>query len=190
MPTTRSASARSRHGGADGPLTREAPLAIDLPNGERDRGRRPHRPRRLARRAGRVPRHRLQDRERAGQGQPARGRRGAAAAAVSAGCGGGARGRSGGRRGAVLLRDAQAASTAARASPASISPSAAATSTALLGELHEGMRGGDFHAEPSDECRWCDFDAVCDKRRQAIRRAKASDPACRCVSTSRREEVP
>ena len=47
----------------------------------------------------------------------------------------------------------------------------------VLAEFHDGMRGGDFHAEPSsDECRWCAFDDVCDKRRQAIRRAKASDP--------------
>ena len=60
----------------------------------------------------------------------------------------------------------------------------------VLSELHDGMRTGDFHAEPSkDECRYCAFDPVCDARRQAIRRRKAEDPHAVRVD-ARREQVP
>ena len=46
----------------------------------------------------------------------------------------------------------------------------------VLSELDTGMRGGDFHAEPSDRnCRFCDFDSVCDKRRERFRKRKATD---------------
>jgi hypothetical protein len=58
----------------------------------------------------------------------------------------------------------------------------------VLGELAEGMRNGDFHAEPSRDCTWCEFNSVCDRRREAIRRRKADDPHAQRV-TSRREEV-
>ena len=58
----------------------------------------------------------------------------------------------------------------------------------VLVELYEGIRGGDFHLEPSDDCRWCDFDPVCDKRRKAIRRTKAGAPEAMRVD-ARREEV-
>ena len=61
----------------------------------------------------------------------------------------------------------------------------------VLRELDEGIRGGDFHAEPSEgeECRFCDFDAVCDARRNAIRRRKSEDPHAVRVD-ARREQVP
>ena len=45
----------------------------------------------------------------------------------------------------------------------------------LLHSLLEGIRGGDFHAEP-DECKYCTFDRLCDKSRKRIRERKASDP--------------
>jgi hypothetical protein len=60
----------------------------------------------------------------------------------------------------------------------------------VLSELHDGMRTGDFHLEPSnDECRYCAFDRVCDARRQAIRRRKGDDPLAVRVD-ARREQVP
>jgi ATP-dependent helicase/nuclease subunit B len=47
----------------------------------------------------------------------------------------------------------------------------------VLTELDTGMRGGDFHAEPSDRnCGFCEFDSVCDKRRERFRKRKAADP--------------
>ncbi|MGI8729973.1 MAG: PD-(D/E)XK nuclease family protein [Solirubrobacteraceae bacterium] len=58
----------------------------------------------------------------------------------------------------------------------------------LLSELRDGMHGGDFHAEPSKECDWCDFNGVCDARRFRIRDRKADDPHAARV-TARREEV-
>ncbi len=58
----------------------------------------------------------------------------------------------------------------------------------LLSELRDGMHGGDFHAEPSRECDWCDFNGVCDARRFKIRDRKADDPHAARV-TARREEV-
>lgn len=58
----------------------------------------------------------------------------------------------------------------------------------VLSELDAGMRGGDFHAEPSRDCTWCDFNGVCDTRREAIHTRKAADPhAARVVA--RREEI-
>jgi CRISPR/Cas system-associated exonuclease Cas4 (RecB family) len=47
----------------------------------------------------------------------------------------------------------------------------------VLTEIDTGMRSGDFHAEPDDKkCGWCEFDSVCDKRRQRFRKRKAADP--------------
>jgi RecB family exonuclease len=47
----------------------------------------------------------------------------------------------------------------------------------VLTELDTGMRGGDFHAEPDErKCGWCEFDSVCDKRREHFRKRKATDP--------------
>jgi len=41
----------------------------------------------------------------------------------------------------------------------------------------EGVRGGDFHPEPSQsECRYCDFDSLCDSARGAQAERKAGDP--------------
>ncbi len=41
----------------------------------------------------------------------------------------------------------------------------------------EGVRGGDFHPEPSQsECRYCDFDSLCDSARGAQAERKANDP--------------
>jgi hypothetical protein len=51
-----------------------------------------------------------------------------------------------------------------------------------------GIAGGDFHAEPEDRrCEYCDFDPVCDPRRQRIRRRKAADP--RAVAADARREI-
>ena len=59
----------------------------------------------------------------------------------------------------------------------------------VLDEIVGGMRAGDFHAEPSEDCRWCAFDGVCDARRKAIRKRKEDDPLVRRVA-ERRDEVP
>ena len=41
----------------------------------------------------------------------------------------------------------------------------------------EGIRGGDFHPEPSNsECRYCDFNTLCDSARYAQADRKADDP--------------
>ncbi|MEJ7784254.1 MAG: PD-(D/E)XK nuclease family protein [Solirubrobacteraceae bacterium] len=58
----------------------------------------------------------------------------------------------------------------------------------VLSELRNGVRGGDFHAEPSRQCDWCDFDSVCDARRKAIHTCKSDDPYAMRVA-KRREEV-
>jgi ATP-dependent helicase/nuclease subunit B len=57
----------------------------------------------------------------------------------------------------------------------------------VLSELDTGMRAGDYHAEP-DNCSWCDFDRVCDKRREAIRKRKAGDPHAARVK-ARKDEI-
>jgi len=47
----------------------------------------------------------------------------------------------------------------------------------LLGELIGGIRGGDFHSEPSsDACRYCDFSGTCDAAREPNRDNKIEDP--------------
>lgn len=38
-----------------------------------------------------------------------------------------------------------------------------------------GIRGGDFHPEPGAECRYCDFDTLCDANRRAQAARKAGD---------------
>lgn len=58
----------------------------------------------------------------------------------------------------------------------------------VLTELDAGMRGGDFHAEPSRDCSWCDFDAVCDARREKFHKRKSGDPHAARVQ-SRRDEI-
>jgi RecB family exonuclease len=58
----------------------------------------------------------------------------------------------------------------------------------VMTELEAGIREGDFHAEPSDKCTWCDFDSVCDRRRFAFRDRKAEDPHTVRVER-RREEI-
>jgi len=45
----------------------------------------------------------------------------------------------------------------------------------VLTELDCGMRAGDFHAEP-EKCSWCEFNGVCDKRRETFHKRKAADP--------------
>ena len=48
---------------------------------------------------------------------------------------------------------------------------------ALVRELVEGVRGGDFHAQPSKEaCHYCDFNGVCDATRERNLERKAGDP--------------
>ena len=58
----------------------------------------------------------------------------------------------------------------------------------LLGSLLNGIRSGDFHAEPGD-CKFCDFDSLCDSSRELIRERKATDPRAIAV-TERRENHP
>jgi ATP-dependent helicase/nuclease subunit B len=58
----------------------------------------------------------------------------------------------------------------------------------LLGSLLRGIRSGDFHAEPGD-CRYCDFDGLCDSSRELIRERKENDPRAIAV-TERREDHP
>ena len=41
----------------------------------------------------------------------------------------------------------------------------------------EGIRGGDFHPEPSNsECRYCDFNTLCDSAKFVQADRKADDP--------------
>lgn len=42
-----------------------------------------------------------------------------------------------------------------------------------------GIRGGDFHPEPGTECRYCDFDRLCDAARYAQADEKAGDERVR-----------
>lgn len=47
---------------------------------------------------------------------------------------------------------------------------------AVVGRIVGGVGGGDFHAEPHpNECRWCDFDSVCDIGRRRIAERKGED---------------
>ena len=164
----------SRHGDGDGPLTRDAPLAIDLPDGHRIEV------------AGRIDRVDWRDAPAAfrvidyktgsARAKENRLEGGAAlqlplyllAAAAALGvdpAAGEAQYFYATRRGEYRRVRFTGEHLAARRGDLD----------RLLAEFHDGMSGGDFHAEPSsDECRWCAFDDVCDKRRQAIRRAKAS----------------
>ena len=49
---------------------------------------------------------------------------------------------------------------------------------AVIRGLAEGIGRGDFHLEPDDKknCRFCDFDSLCDTRRQIFRDRKEEDP--------------
>jgi RecB family exonuclease len=57
----------------------------------------------------------------------------------------------------------------------------------VLGRIVEGALAGDFHHQPG-ECRFCDFDAVCDGGRARIAERKATDP--RRVSFAEMREIP
>lgn len=48
----------------------------------------------------------------------------------------------------------------------------------VIGGLAEGIGRGDFHLEPDDgkNCRFCDFNSLCDARRQIFRDRKEEDP--------------
>lgn len=47
----------------------------------------------------------------------------------------------------------------------------------LLRELVEGIRAGDFHAQPTDDaCKYCNFDGVCDNARTLDLKRKSGDP--------------
>jgi hypothetical protein len=49
----------------------------------------------------------------------------------------------------------------------------------VLGRIVGGVADGDFHAEPHpNECRWCDFDSVCDIGRRRIAERKGEDKRC------------
>ncbi|MEJ7717448.1 MAG: PD-(D/E)XK nuclease family protein [Thermoleophilaceae bacterium] len=49
----------------------------------------------------------------------------------------------------------------------------------ILSSFSEGMRTGNFHARPGDQCRYCDFDSLCDARRHTILDRKREDPRVR-----------
>jgi hypothetical protein len=164
----------SRHGGIDGPLTRDAPLAVTLPSG------------RTIDVAGRIDRVDWRD-------SPARFRvidykTGAARGKDDALDGGNAL-----QLPLYLLAAARALGVDAAAGEAQYFYATRkgefkrahftgeqlvarrAELDQVLTELDTGMHDGDFHAEPSSNCSWCDFDGVCDTRRKAIRHAKATD---------------
>ena len=179
----------SRHGGPDGPLTRDAPLVVDLPNGG------------AIEVAGRIDRvdwreapaaFRVIDYKTGGVRAKENRLEGgaalqlplyllAAAAALEVDPGAGeAQYFHATRRGEYKRVRFTGEQLALRRDDLD----------RVLAEFDEGMRTGDFHAEPSkEECRWCDFDSVCDARRKAIRRRKADDPHAARVD-ARREQVP
>ena len=179
----------SRHGGADGPLTRDAPLGIELSNGATIEvaGRIDRVDWREARTAFRVIDYKTgaarakENRLEAGAALQLPLYLLAAAAALEADpAAGEAQYFYATRRGEYRRVRFTGEHLAQRRGDLD----------RVLVELYEGMRGGDFHLEPSgEECRFCDFDPVCDKRRKAIRRAKASTPEAVRVD-ARREEVP
>jgi RecB family exonuclease len=177
----------SRHGGGDGPLTRDAPLLLRLPNGD------------TVHVAGRIDRIDWRD-------APARFR-------VIDYKTGRARGKENALDGGRALQLPLYLLAAAEA--LGVNPAAGeaqyfyATRTGeyrriafkgeqlvarraeldeVLAELNDGMRSGDFHAEPSRECDWCDFNTVCDTRRLAIQKRKAADPHAKRVA-ARRENI-
>jgi hypothetical protein len=49
----------------------------------------------------------------------------------------------------------------------------------ILASFAAGMRTGNFHARPGRHCEWCDFDPICDARRQALLDRKREDPRVR-----------
>jgi RecB family exonuclease len=46
----------------------------------------------------------------------------------------------------------------------------------ILASFAAGMRTGNFHARPGRHCDYCDFDPICDARRQALLDRKREDP--------------
>lgn len=58
----------------------------------------------------------------------------------------------------------------------------------VLERVLSGARTGDFHPEPGDHCRWCDFIDVCDVARAAIIERKSADE--RVVSYRVLKEIP
>jgi PD-(D/E)XK nuclease superfamily len=46
----------------------------------------------------------------------------------------------------------------------------------VLGRIVNGIANGDFHPEPGDACRWCDYRHLCDVGRQRIRERKRDAP--------------
>lgn len=59
----------------------------------------------------------------------------------------------------------------------------------LLASIVGGIRSGDFHLEPDqrNRCQYCDFNHVCDVRRDRIRQRKEHDP--RAIEADRRREI-
>jgi ATP-dependent helicase/nuclease subunit B len=45
----------------------------------------------------------------------------------------------------------------------------------VLTRIVDGIATGDFHIEPGQHCRWCDYDALCDVGRRRIIERKVSD---------------
>lgn len=58
----------------------------------------------------------------------------------------------------------------------------------VLERIVGGIVGGDFHPEPGKNCRFCDFQHVCDVRREPIALRKSSDE--RRVSFAEMTEIP
>jgi RecB family exonuclease len=46
----------------------------------------------------------------------------------------------------------------------------------ILASFAAGMRTGNFHARPGRHCRWCDFDPICEARREQLLERKRKDP--------------
>jgi ATP-dependent helicase/nuclease subunit B len=46
----------------------------------------------------------------------------------------------------------------------------------LLGRIVGGIAAGDFHAEPGEDCRYCDYGRACDAGRRRLRERKRDDP--------------
>lgn len=58
----------------------------------------------------------------------------------------------------------------------------------VLGRIADGITTGDFHHEPGDACRYCDYADLCDVGRERIKARKADDPRAQSFSAMR--EIP
>ena len=84
--------------------------------------------------------------------------------------------------GAVLLRDAPRRLRAPVVQRRGARRGRRGRRIGLLRSLLEGIRGGDFHAEPRTTAAYCAFDRLCDSSRVALRERKAADPLAIAVA--------